>query len=40
MSAKFKDISHQLSATLLDVSGATRERWSMNQEYQNSDVDI
>jgi hypothetical protein len=30
-SAKFKDISHQLPASLLDVLGATRERWWMNR---------
>jgi hypothetical protein len=31
-SAKFKDISCQLPALLLDISAATRELWSMNQE--------
>jgi hypothetical protein len=31
-SDKFKDISHQLSASLLDVSAVTRELWWMNQE--------
>jgi hypothetical protein len=30
-SAKFKDISSQLPASLLDVSVATRELWWMNQ---------
>jgi hypothetical protein len=38
-SAKFKDISHQHLASRLDVSGATREHWWMNQGYQNSDGD-
>jgi hypothetical protein len=36
MSAKFKDISHHLLASLLDVSDTTREHWWMNQGYQNS----
>jgi hypothetical protein len=31
-SAKFKDISHQLTASLLGVSSATSELWWMNQE--------
>jgi hypothetical protein len=29
---KFKDISCQLPASLLDASDATREDWGMNQE--------
>jgi hypothetical protein len=37
MSIKFKDISHQLPASLLDVSGATREHWWVTQGYKNSD---
>jgi hypothetical protein len=37
MSAKFKAISQQLPASLLDVSGATREHWWMNQRYKNSE---
>jgi hypothetical protein len=32
MSAKLKDISCQLPASLLDVSAAMREHWWMNQE--------
>jgi hypothetical protein len=30
MSAKFSDISHQLPASFLDVSAASREHWWMN----------
>jgi hypothetical protein len=30
--SKFKDVSRQLYASLLDVSAATREFWWMNQE--------
>jgi hypothetical protein len=33
MAAKFNDISCQLPASLLDVSGATREHWWMNEKY-------
>jgi hypothetical protein len=32
ISSKFKDISLQLPASLLDVSAATRELWWTNQE--------
>jgi hypothetical protein len=32
MSAKFKDISRQLSDSLPDVSAAAREHWWMNRE--------
>jgi hypothetical protein len=39
MSAKFKEISCHLLASLLDVSGATKEHWWMNQGYYNSDAD-
>jgi hypothetical protein len=37
--AKFKDISCQLSASLLDVFGVTREHLWMNQGYKKSDGD-
>jgi hypothetical protein len=33
MSAKFKDFSRKLPASLLDVYGAAREDWQMNQGY-------
>jgi hypothetical protein len=33
MSEKFKDITLQLLESLLDVSGAAREHWWMNQRY-------
>jgi hypothetical protein len=36
---QLNDISRQLPASLLDVSGATREHWWINQVYQNSDGD-
>jgi hypothetical protein len=32
-SAKFKDISYQGPAVLLDVSAETREYWRMNKEW-------
>jgi hypothetical protein len=31
-SAKFKEISPQLTSSLRDVSAATRKHWWMNQE--------
>jgi hypothetical protein len=36
MLAKFKDISRQLPASQLDVSGATREHGLMNQGHEKS----
>jgi hypothetical protein len=33
LSAKFKGIFCQISASLLDVLATTRELWWMNQEY-------
>jgi hypothetical protein len=35
VSAKFKDISYHLVASLLDISGAAREYWWMNQGMHN-----
>jgi hypothetical protein len=34
-SAKFKAITRKLPALLLDVFGATREHWWINEGYQN-----
>jgi hypothetical protein len=37
--SKIQDISRHLLAPLLDVLGAAREHWWMNQGYKNLDGD-
>jgi hypothetical protein len=37
MSENFKDVSRQLTDSLLDVCGESREHWFMNKGYWNSD---